>query len=340
MPKRKDATVTAKPTARTSHNEPKRAVPALSREEQSRLTELQAWKAKQEARPAPPEEVATRNEAANERTRARRKSRRLAPKTDVLLVDGTIHMGSPYKDDAGYTSRICDIFGSVEHGFIDMLQMQLLNATGAKAGDQYEIKRAVDQSMAFMAGVAPENEIEASLAAQMYAVHSAAMNVSRLMHKAEMRDQYRDYGSLLVKTTRTFAAQVEALAKLRSGGKQQVEVRYVYVDARGGQNIIGSDVHTGGRGAGAIEHQPHGPAVSGLPFAPGVSMWGPDARGDAMPVASNPGTETLSDARRGEPGCPDGKGERELQARPADAGTDCSEADDPGARQSRSRGAR
>ena len=43
---------------------------------------------------------------------------------------------------------------------------------------------------------------------------------------------------------RTFAAQTEALRKLRSGGEQKVEVRHVHVN-EGGRAIIGA-VEAGG----------------------------------------------------------------------------------------------
>ena len=48
------------------------------------------------------------------------------------------------------------------------------------------------------------------------------------------------------KLARTFAAQVEALRKHRTGGEQRVTVQHVNV-ADGGQAIVGN-VKTGGRG--------------------------------------------------------------------------------------------
>jgi hypothetical protein len=137
-----------------------------------------------------------------------------------------------------------------------------------------------------------------------------AMTATMRAGSAEMRDQYRDYANVAVKATRTYVAQAEALAKLRSGGKQQVEVRYVYVDARGGQNIIGSQIGSGGGGAtDAIGHQPH---VPGLAFAPGATVWSPDPARDRVPAAGNEGEKTLPAARRQESGSAEGEAQRSL----------------------------
>ena len=130
---------------------------------------------------------------------------------------------------------------------------------------------------------------------------------------------------------RTFTAQVEALAKLRSGGKQQVEVRYVYVDARGGQNVIATGF-SGPQGDGAScplqamgggghlenEVQPYAPArlVSGPEAAGGVPVWSPDTIGHALHGSCDPRPEALQDARRTQSRSSEGSGERGLEGRP------------------------
>ena len=52
------------------------------------------------------------------------------------------------------------------------------------------------------------------------------------------------HGSLAVKLLRTYAAQVEALARLRHGGEQRVIVQHVNVN-EGGQAIVGTVKHPG-----------------------------------------------------------------------------------------------
>ncbi len=170
-----------------------------------------------------------------------------------------------------------------------------------------------------MAAIAPRDELEGALAMQMAGNHQLTLDMIRGASQADTTDKLALYGSLAVKLQRTFAAQVEALSKLRSGGKQQVEVRYIYVDARGSQNVIG-DIAGGGRGAGEISTQAHAAdPIARLPFAPGVQVWGPDAAGHAMPVARGEGTEAVQDARRIEPGSAPRPEERELARRGVDA---------------------
>lgn len=96
---------------------------------------------------------------------------------------------------------------------------------------------------------------------------------------------HRAISGLALKLTRTFATQIEALAKLRNGGKQQVEVRHVYVN---GNAVIG-DVHAGTGGGGSLENgrRPHAP---GLAFAPGEAVRGDiQAEREAVPVAGGEG---------------------------------------------------
>jgi hypothetical protein len=69
------------------------------------------------------------------------------------------------------------------------------------------------------------------------------------------------------KLARTFAAQVEALKRYRSGGEQKMTVQHVHV-AEGGQAIVGNVNAPEGVGARKkSEDQPHA-----LAYAPGVAM--------------------------------------------------------------------
>ena len=70
------------------------------------------------------------------------------------------------------------------------------------------------------------------------------------------------------KLARTFAAQVEALKRYRSGGEQKMTVQHVHV-AEGGQAIVGnvSAPAQGGGVRGKDGEQPHA-----LAYAPGAEM--------------------------------------------------------------------
>jgi hypothetical protein len=224
--------------------------------------------------------------------------------------DGVVQIGGTLTDEAAHYERLQDTCGTRSDDWMHGILRGLTNAAGG-AKDE-DSAATLLEGLAFLNGVGPRDEVEAALAAQMFALHRASMSLAQRMGGAVMRDAFRDYGNLLVKTTRTFAAQVEALAKLRSGGKQQVEVKYVYVDARGGRNVIAGDTVTGGGVRDGNQTQPH---VPGLAFAPGAAVWSPDPAGDGLPAAGDEGQDTLLAARREEPGSAEGEAQRELPDR-------------------------
>jgi hypothetical protein len=286
-----------------------------------------AWPEKREASQAQKDEAA----AARERKTTRRAP---VPVSARMPKGGALQIGGTLTDEAVHYERLLDVCGTRSADWMNGLVGGLVNVGGGFAEGDASAQTLLE-GIAFLNGVAPRDEVEAALGSQMFAVHRACMTLARRMAGSELRDQYRDYGNLLVKTTRTYAAQVEALAKLRSGGKQQVEVRYVYVDARGSQNVIGSEIVAGGgRCDHGNGHQSHTP-VPGLPFAPGVPVWGADPQGHAVPGAGGPASPKMQDAWRDQSRSTEGAEEREIQGRPADGGDDRGAPDDPGARTNR-----
>jgi len=77
------------------------------------------------------------------------------------------------------------------------------------------------------------------LAVQMIAVHNAAMEaMKRAMIEGQTVEGRESNINYATKMLRTFAAQMEALKRYRTGGQQKVIVEHVYVTA-GGQAIVG-----------------------------------------------------------------------------------------------------
>ena len=105
----------------------------------------------------------------------------------------------------------------------------------------------VNAAIAMLSEIAPQNGLEAMLAAQMIVAHHLSMDLARRTVQAEGLPQYQAHGNLATKFARTFTAQMEALSKLRRGGEQVV--RHVHVN-EGGQALIAGTVHTGGSGNG------------------------------------------------------------------------------------------
>jgi hypothetical protein len=65
---------------------------------------------------------------------------------------------------------------------------------------------------------------------------------------------------MLNKLARTFASQIEALKKYRSGGEQTIKVQHVTVND-GGKAIVGN-VSQGGGGTAKNGGQPHEPCAA------------------------------------------------------------------------------
>ena len=92
--------------------------------------------------------------------------------------------------------------------------------------------------MSVVRSVKPRDELEAMLATQMGAIHAATMMMARRLNHVETIPQQDAAERALNKLARTFATQIEALKRYRTGGQQKVTVEHVTVNA-GGQAIVG-----------------------------------------------------------------------------------------------------
>src|SRR3954447_24850094 len=123
-----------------------------------------------------------------------------------------------------------------------------------------------EAAFAAMRGIAPADPLEGMLAAQMVAVHEAAMEAFRRAALAEQTFAGREIGLKYgAKLSRTYAALVETLDRHRGKGQPQVvRVERVTVEA-GGQAIVGT-VSQGGGAKHKSEDRPH--AQAALAHAP------------------------------------------------------------------------
>lgn len=245
-------------------------------------------------------------------------------------------------DDPGnviYTARLSEAMGTRSWPWASHLLRQLVNV-GAEGEGGKAAADGTDAAIAFMNGLAPRDEVEAALGAQMFAAHNLAMSMARRAEKVESLEWIKLCADQANKASRTFTAQVEALAKLRNAGKQVVEVvhvhKHVYV-APGGQAIVG-DVHNSAPGGGAAtgsESQPHGYAGEPrLPFAQGAAVWSTEQTGQPMSGAGDAREPALLPARRSEGvGGTEGTAERGLERRGLVAGGDGAQARDAGTSQ-------
>ena len=107
--------------------------------------------------------------------------------------------------------------------------------------------------LSVMAGVSPQDQIETMLAAQMAAVHMASMAFAHRLAHAGNIPQQDSASTAFNKLARTFAVQMEALKRYRTGGEQRMTVQHVTVND-GGQAIVGTV--SAGQGGGATGEKP------------------------------------------------------------------------------------
>lgn len=136
--------------------------------------------------------------------------------------------------------------GSDSQAFQNALLLQTLNGLSLyKEGA--DMAGGLNAALAIMGAVAPTNEMEALLAAQMVVTnHFAMLSWSRASGQTDMAVVQAN-AAMANKASRTFVMQMEALAKLRRGGEQVV--RHVHVND-GGQAVIAGTFNADKGGAG------------------------------------------------------------------------------------------
>ncbi len=184
-----------------------------------------------------------RERSTMETHRARREERKPAPRIKVTEREGGTEIALDHSEPALGQALLMEALGTTEPDFLDGLLGQLANAgTQGRVVDE----RKLNFMVAVVKGVEPQDQVEALLAAQMAAVHNATMTFARRLNHVENIPQQDSAERAFNKLARTFAAQVEALKRYRTGGEQRVTVEHVNVSA-GGQAIVGTVTH-GGRG--------------------------------------------------------------------------------------------
>ena len=162
-----------------------------------------------------------------------------------------------------------------------------------KYSDEETKTRQITAAIAGLIGIAPKDELEGMMAAQLIAAHSASMECFR---RAMIGDQTfagrSENLSQANKLSRTFAMLLDALNRHRGKGQQKVTVEHVHVHA-GGQAIVGA-VGTPGGGLGPeSEEQPHARQITD---APEPAMRCEDEEREAVPVGGD-GERSVSASR-------------------------------------------
>jgi len=134
---------------------------------------------------------------------------------------------------------VMEALASADQDFVNGIVRQLADASGH---DQEIDERGLNFMLSVIKGVEPRDQLETMLAAQMAVVHVVSMSFARHFALIETLPQQDSAERAFNKLTRTFAMQMEALKRYRSGAEQKVTLQHVSV-AEGGQAIVGNVTH-------------------------------------------------------------------------------------------------
>jgi hypothetical protein len=176
---------------------------------------------------------------------------------------------SDHPDNPTGLILLMEALGTKDLDFFNALLGQLANV-GSKGRDFDE--EGINFMLSVVKGIQPRDQVEAMLAAQMAAVHAAAMTFARRLAHVDNIPQQDSAERAFNKLTRTFTTQMEALKRYRTGGEQKVTVQHVTV-GDGGQAIVGNV--TQGRNEAAPDKA----------VAPPLALT--DAKTTPMPIVEN-----------------------------------------------------
>ena len=179
-------------------------------------------------------------------------------------------------DLAAGEGKLKTVGGSRSDDFNNILINQTVQTLWLKNSDPTTVDRQLQAALAGLMGIAPRDELEGMLAAQMVAAHNASMECfRRAMLNEQTFEGRKENLTQANKLSRTYTMLLDALNRHRGKGQQKVTVEHVHVHA-GGQAIVGA-VEGGGGASPGNQRQPHAKAISRSPDASLASLWGQDA---------------------------------------------------------------
>jgi hypothetical protein len=182
----------------------------------------------------------------------RKKARRQAPRFAVQQQEDSEVQMEPagvHADAAG--ARLINALGITNIDLAECLTAQIMNTTHVQPPGTPLNVDSLNAALAAVTGIAPRDEAEAMLAAQMVGVHWLAMDLLSKAGSTTDRALLNDRGNLAVKLLRTYTTQIEALKRYRSTGEQRVVVQHQHVNVTADQAAVqvnGMAPDPGGRG--------------------------------------------------------------------------------------------
>ena len=165
--------------------------------------------------------------------------RRLPPvRVKVCRADGKVATVHPPDGEAANSwRRLNKALGTTSSDFVNASLFQIQSACRSPWGGISEL--SMNAALAMIEAAAPKDEIEAALAVQIAATHTAAMAV---LAKLDVPSQQSADCGIRIgcgSFDEGLCISVEVLRRLRNGGHQYVRVEHVQVND-GGQAVIGN----------------------------------------------------------------------------------------------------
>ena len=175
-------------------------------------------------------------EASIESYRARVKNR--PPRIAVTRAGEGIAISARHSDTSTGYAVLTESFGSADLDFISGLLSQL----PFSSKDPQVAEGELNFALSVIRSIGPRDQLEMMLAAQMAASHLLAMRSARSNMTTQSRIGEQIYDSAFNKSARTFAMQLDALKRYRTGGEQKITVQHVQ-NVSAGQAIVGNVTH-------------------------------------------------------------------------------------------------
>jgi len=176
------------------------------------------------------------------------------------------------------------IGGSPSDVWNDQFLHQTLETLWVHKSDPSKLNEQINASVAALQGIGPRDELEAMLAGQLLAAHSASMECyRRAMLPQQTLEGRRENLSQANKLSRSFATLMESLNRHRGKGHQRVTVEHVHVHS-GGQAVVGVVGPQGGGEHYKVEEQAHAKPIT---HEPESTMWGPNETRDKVPISGD-----------------------------------------------------
>jgi hypothetical protein len=168
---------------------------------------------------------------------ARKQQKPASPRLTLKSNGNTLEVSADHPMPSLGQTLVMQAIGVTDPILFDTLVTQLINVgTQGQKPDE----RGLNAVLAMVRAVEPKDEAEAMLAAQMAAVHMATMAMARRLNRVDDIAQQDSASNAFNKLARTFAVQLEALKRYRTGGEQRVTVQHVTVNEGGQAAIVGS----------------------------------------------------------------------------------------------------